>query len=312
MKRNICILFCIVVFLPVVVAQDFKVNTYHVKKDTFLKSVCKIDNKFYCLNGNVVYVLDDFSKTISDSIPLNVELASISNIDNNLVGITENDIYYNLRTGEVKKIKPNIPILYEDSDFIVTDKCHGEWGGYVFFTDKQTKIEYGCAATCPTGVYKLDDSYYVIATLAHLLGFSTVLKIDDPRKLTVINETERKKINTTIGSSIISTNGTEILLDTTGVIIESYFIYNKELYLVTAEDDFKSGKFGTNLCRIVNKKLEVLTEISDSELWAYNIKNINSHDGIINLFDNTEDSGFLFIHENVIDVYYFKKKSYFD
>ena len=76
-------------------------------------------------------------------------------------------------------------ILYEDSIYTVRRTCHGEWGGSIWFRNKTTGVEYACAATCPVMVNKINGKYLVITSLAHLVGFSEIIEIQNPEAMEI-------------------------------------------------------------------------------------------------------------------------------
>ncbi|MBO0357875.1 hypothetical protein J0X19_07960 [Hymenobacter sp. BT186] len=76
------------------------------------------------------------------------------------------------------------PKLFEDARYIVCAKCNGEWGGEVYFYDKQKQLYYLAEATCPAAVMERDGKYFVLSSLAHMMGSADMQQIDDPAQLT--------------------------------------------------------------------------------------------------------------------------------
>lgn len=76
------------------------------------------------------------------------------------------------------------PKLFEDARYIVCGHCNGEWGGEVYFYDKQQKTYYLAEATCPIAVVQQDGKYLVLSSLAHMVGSADAQQIDDPTQLT--------------------------------------------------------------------------------------------------------------------------------
>ncbi|AHJ98033.1 hypothetical protein [Hymenobacter swuensis] len=76
------------------------------------------------------------------------------------------------------------PKLFEDARYIVCGHCNGEWGGEVYFYDKQQQTYYLAEATCPAAVVKQDGKYLVLSSLAHMVGSADAQQIDNPTQLT--------------------------------------------------------------------------------------------------------------------------------
>lgn len=85
-----------------------------------------------------------------------------------------------------KEIKRHSPHFFEDEHYLVRKTCMGEFGGTVFFKNKNTGIEHACGATCPVVVNKINGKYIVSNTLLHYSGFSEVILIDHPDSMPAI------------------------------------------------------------------------------------------------------------------------------
>jgi hypothetical protein len=107
--------------------------------------------------------------------------------NDSLIGHTQKDDYYLNNNSWVKIRKhtfnKHTPI-FEDSLFKITSSCEGEFGGAVFFTDKQTLKVYSCPATCATTINTTTNgAYYVTSSLNHMSGWSYIVRVKDPTKL---------------------------------------------------------------------------------------------------------------------------------
>ncbi len=199
------------------------------------------------------------------------------------------------------KVNPNN--IFEDSLYIVSKTCSGEWGGTIKFKNKKTGIEYSASSTCPVVVNKLNGKYYITNTLAHLSGFSEILEISNPDSMTVF---ELPKPRSKKGKTIVryvgddeskSTNGTKQLVDSIGILTLASFPYNGQLYHIVT--DFKK----TFLTKIENNRFVTLDTISDKSIWTYDPEVFVKDDGhLIVLFKNQEVEGVLDIYENQITV----------
>jgi len=199
------------------------------------------------------------------------------------------------------KVNPNN--IFEDSLYIVSKTCSGEWGGTIKFKNKMTGIEYSAASTCPVVVNKLNGKYYITNTLAHMIGLSEILEISNPDLMTVFvlpkpTGKKGKRIVIYAGADESkSKNGTKQLVDSIGILTLASFPYNGQLYHVVT--DFKK----TFLTKIENNRLVTIDTISDKSIWTYNPEVFVKDDGhMIVLFKNQEVEGVLEIYGNQITV----------
>ena len=195
-------------------------------------------------------------------------------------------------------------IIFEDSIYIVRNTCHGEWGGSIWFNNKNTDIEYSCSATCPITVNKMDGNYIVSTTLAHGNGFTKIIQIPNPDLMEVFKLPESKELNED-GTPIYyvndlesqSTEGTISLIDTVGILTLSSFEYENELYHITT--DFKS----TYISNIQNEKFNVIDTVCSKSIWTYEPRVITTEKGHhITFFSNNDSKGLIDIWDNNIVV----------
>lgn len=193
--------------------------------------------------------------------------------------------------------------FFEDSLFVVSTTCSGEWGGTVKFKDKMTGIQYSATSTCPVVVNKLEGKYFITNTLAHLNGFSEILEIDNPKLLTVAEKSKpikkhHKPVIRQVGyDESKSTTGTTKILDSVGVLTMASFPFKGHLYHVVT--DFEK----TYLTKIVAGRFQIIDTISNQRLWTYDpvvFKTSDKH--YIVFFDNNETSGYFDIYENKIKI----------
>ena len=194
--------------------------------------------------------------------------------------------------------------FFEDEKYVVRKTCSGEWGGSVWFKNKNSGIEYSCSATCPVVINKIDGKYIVSATLAHLSGSSEIIEIENPDSMGIfIMPKPRTKKGKTIYRYVgddesRSTKGTEMLLDSIGVQTLASFPYNGKLYHVIT--DFSK----TFLTQIENERFVTIDTISNVSIWTYGPEVIKSSNGhYIVFFENHETRGYLDIHDNSIDLF---------
>jgi hypothetical protein len=201
------------------------------------------------------------------------------------------------------KFKVDRNNIFEDSNYIVSKSCSGEWGGTIKFKNKKTGIEYSAVSTCPVVVTKFNNSYFVTNTLAHLSGSSEILEIRNPNAMSVF---ELPKPRKTKGDTIIeyvgddeakSSKGTKSVVDSIGVLTLATFLFHAKLYHVVT--DFAK----TYLTEIIGNKFISIDTISNESLWTYDPEvfvTIDKHSIIF--FDNEKVSGYLDIFDNTIKV----------
>jgi len=201
----------------------------------------------------------------------------------------------------INKVNPNN--IFEDSLYIVSKTCRGEFGGTIKFKNKKTGIEYSAASTCPVVVNKLNGKYYITNTLDHMRGFSQILEISNPKlmsvfKLPIPRSKKGKIIIMSFGDDQSkSTKGTNKLVDSLGILTLASFPYKGQLYHIVS--DFKK----TYLTKVENNRFITIDTVSDKNLWTSNPEVSRQQDGhMIIVFKNREVVSILDIFENQIIV----------
>jgi hypothetical protein len=193
--------------------------------------------------------------------------------------------------------------IFEDSIYIVSKSCSGEWGGSVKFKNKRSGIVYSAAATCPVTVTKLNGSYIVTNTLAHLRGSTEIIEIRNPDAMTVFElpKSRKKKGNVIVryvgDDESKSTKGIQPFVDSIGVLTLATFPFHEHLYHIVT--DFEK----TYLTKVIDGNFVSLETISNESLWTYNPEvfvTLDKH--YIVFFDNEKASGYLDVFENKIKV----------
>lgn len=206
--------------------------------------------------------------------------------------------------------KVNYDNIFEDSLYIVSKTCSGEWGGTIKFKNKKTGIEHSATSTCPVVVNKLNGKYYITNTLAHLWGSSEILEISNPDLMSIFKMPKpRNRIGKTkvifIGDDESkSIKGTKQLVDSLGVLTLASFPYYGELYYIVT--DFNK----TFLTKIENNRFVNIDTICDISIWTYDPEVFVKDDGhLIVYFINEDIEGILDIHENQITIIRKNKKN---
>lgn len=278
MKKYIFNLIVSLAIHNICYAQDFKIDTLIFKTKHPIVSATFLDGYFYCLNNErEIFKINDNNEYIQ--IPNSgIWFEEIQNKKGKLIGLeslfkphkyyTFTEYHFNGKRFKKRgRINENNKILHDDEHFEISASCSGEWGGTAYFRDKSTNKKYECSATCPITVNKIGNSYLITATLGHLIGFTEILRIDNPTELEPF-KTRNKKETGNYESK--SNKGVVQLIDTIGVLAITSFMHKNELYhIVTKDYDFSGGGTPvTNIAKIVNGKFKTVTKLWDKHLWS--------------------------------------------
>lgn len=171
-------------------------------------------------------------------------------------------------TSELKQLK-NIPtpgLLYTDKSYEIWKSCSGEWGGTIYFKNKETgKIHYA-KADCPVSVNKIGNQYYISTSMAHGYGGSNILKIDDPGKMEVTHKIPIYHPGIITREYEAQTSkGIQKIVDSSGISIMSSFVYDKKLYSFI--HSYKTEQ--TMISEVRNNTFHTIQEI-DKDLFSDN------------------------------------------
>lgn len=310
------------------IKEKFRIQTHHYSVKDKIKTTTFHNGFFYCLSdkGELTCLTDEFSVDSVFTSKVNqfnldnifvhndtlmaerkshrggFELIFLNNVNNWEVCSTEIQNWKRLIYERNKK-------LFEDDRFVVSGSCFGEFGGSVFFLDKSTKKTYSCPSTCPLTINKIGNEYYLTSTLTHLSGHTEVLKIKEPTKLYNL------EIDSLIGVNnwweILPADkdvserrnqyliGTEMILDTVGVLTSASFCYNNKLYLINTDskETFISEIKGNSLARV--------NVIFESPLWSYSSNITKYKNFLLTFFINKKFSGFFVIKNDLISIIIF-------
>lgn len=175
--------------------------------------------------------------------------------------------------------------IYEDNEFIVHTCCRGEFGGAIFFKEKETGKSFSCRATCLNGIQKFKGSFYITSSLPHGSGFARVIKIDNPRNLYEIKNKSQlqdcgwydiypKDPRDEVTHPKGYDKGYEVLLDTMDIHIVGAFLHDKHIYQIFSDDR------NTYLGYIKNKKLIATDTIIDKVAWHGQVRDLKHNSNI--------------------------------
>ncbi|MDY3318523.1 hypothetical protein PG637_03775 [Riemerella anatipestifer] len=210
-------------------------------------------------------------------------------------------------TEELKIGTKNSGKIYEDEKFEVWRSCSGEWGGSIYFQDKKTKKIYGAISTCPVSVDKIDNIYYISNNLNHMIGYSDIIEIKNPKEMTELKTIPKSEYNSGVVTreyECRSNQGTKKLVDSIGVSIISSFISNNELYsIITSSKEEK-----TTISKIQNGKFITILDLTKKIVLKSNPlieKESSKRQKII--FTYPKKTGIIEINKNEIDLILYEK-----
>lgn len=301
--------------------DKFVVKTYRIALDTNIQHTLYYKNHYYCLRGDRQFICLDNKFEVDSGLtnPLNqilfdfYYLSGDSLIAANHVNISTTITYFldeHQQWQQLTKMPPAKP-FFEDERFTVSTCCVGEWGGAIFFTDKQSKRVHSCPATCATNINKINSSYYVTNSLAHLSGSTEILKIDDPSKLYELKADSLKNFCNWYYKFVTAEDGyagmkqfeigTQKLIEYTGIITLTSFIFNNQLYHISTDLE------KTFLCKIQGDSLVITDSIFNKPLWSYEPENQKYGEMDLHSFNNRDVSGFITIRNDTISIIAFDR-----
>ena len=144
--------------------------------------------------------------------------------------------------------------VYEDKKYRILKTSNGEWGGMVYFIDKNTQEIYRAFSNEVINVIKFDNKYYVTNYLGHLVGHSSIYEITDPAKMQKFYGSINDIVNNHAESSekeCYVFEGLRNVIDTLDIHIAGSFIHKNRMLQLW--NDYISHK--VHITEIVNGKL---------------------------------------------------------
>lgn len=198
--------------------------------------------------------------------------------------------------------------VYEDEKYLVLKTSHGEWGGMVYFIDKNTKRIYRAYSNEVINISKFDNKYYVTNYLGHLMGHSSIFEIANPEKMQEFHGSVNDIVNNCAESSEkerYSFEGVKSVIDTTGIRIVSSFIHKGNFLQMWNE--YTSSKF--YITEIVNGRLECryIFDFKSHVKYSYNI---NGNEHFFSFHgDDKELFGVMEINNDKIKIHFLKQEN---
>lgn len=307
-------------------ADEFVVKTYAIALDANVQTTIFYKNHYYCLTESKQLICLNHKLEVDTEITNSINqmqfnfsyLSGDTLIAERYINDSTAKTYYldeNQKWQPTTKTPSRKP-FFEDERFVVSTCCMGEFGGAIFFTDKTSKRVYSCPLTCARIINKVNGSYYVTNTLAHMAGFTGVLKIEDPTRLYELKDDSLKNScnwymhflnNEDPYESVKQFKiGTQRILDTLGVLIMTSFVHENQLYHLNT--DFKK----TFISKIQGDSLLLVDSIFNKPLWSFEPGNEKYESMHLCSFNYREASGFFTISNDTISIITFdhdKKKN---
>lgn len=166
-----------------------KIRPYAYVYDKHLIVLNKADSLY-------AFTLDCFERDNKLEQRLNTtQFKKVFVLNNNLYGVTRGRrlFVYEPSDKKWKEMEEGLPFdnkipSYEDEKYICYSTCYGEFGGLIFFYNKDTGRITFFRAQCLTTVMKKGDGYYITSSLSHGYGGSSVVEIPNPDSLYVLPE----------------------------------------------------------------------------------------------------------------------------
>ena len=170
-----------------------------LKSDTTINSIAFFNDKIICLQDNGKIILLDTNYNRQDSLEKKLNVYKPNYLftlhDTVFIG-TKNKAYFIDKDFQLIEFKRKERMygerLYEDSSYFVYGCCAGEWGGSIFFLNKNTKKTYSYFATCASQVLRFKNDYVVCNNLAHLGRSMSFLFVPQPTKLYELTDEKLK------------------------------------------------------------------------------------------------------------------------
>lgn len=131
----------------------------------------------------------------------------------------------------------NQPKLFEDANYLVYMECKGEFGGQVYFYDKQTRKTHWKKSTCAVWVRHTDQGYEILSNLGHMMGFTDKDVVSNPRALPEWKNSPKTTRPDSTTKSLFSFHGLQLFGGFTRQNKPVYLLFTADrTYLATLND----------------------------------------------------------------------------
>lgn len=165
-------------------------------------------------------------------------------------------------SAEIKIPVDEQSILFSDDKFIVYRKCSGEFGGTIYFYDRQSKETFFTESTCANTVIKKNGKYLILAHLGHMMGTSEIKIIDDPKRLTKAKNNQLRIEAGSLGYQD-KTNEYSKELDFLGIQLFSVFEHDGRKFFLAHLNE------RTFLAEIKGKEIQVINPLFNNDKYTH-------------------------------------------
>jgi len=157
--------------------------------------------------------------------------------------------------------------IYENDRYLCYSICHGEYGGILFFLNKLDRKITFCLATCVVSLMEHKNSFYVVSSLAHMDGYSEIMKVENPDNLKVLPDSMYTyqnwdnifKYYPLLNNSFFPDDDSyKHVFSRSQKLLSSGFRILGKNYFLTKE--FLNSEFSTFLARIENDSIRLIKE----------------------------------------------------
>lgn len=223
--------------------------------------------KFSCININSLQRNRSFEKLLNE---LSSEFLWLLN--GKLVVKSDLAFYVFNENNEWEPYHQYIPkapqkVLFEDSNFLISCDCYGEFGGTIYFYDKLTRETHFTDAMCARSLVLEDSTYKVLSSLGHDAGFSDLRQIPDPTYLPKLSDIDSIGLSPYFQkhvSLLDSTNYGQNEFDFYSIQLFALFKHNgKNLYLTY-------WRGATFISEIQGNTISVVDPLFADDLYTHN------------------------------------------
>jgi hypothetical protein len=189
-------------------------------------------------------------------------------IDNQLVALNQGRYYvFDLASRAWLPYRKPVPFgtapkLFEDTRYLVYADCQGEFGGSVYFFNKQTRQIHRANATCATSVWSENGQYRVLASLAHGLMASRSAIIANPEILPLASAPKDDQVDWQYDFKR-SEKGVIPVFDYTGLLLFGGFhLQNQTVYLTHWRNT-------TFLATVADRRLTIIDPLFSNWLYTH-------------------------------------------
>ncbi len=207
---------------------------------------------------------------------------------------------------ELKQITNRKPygLLFQDEKYEVWNSCSGEWGGTIYFKNKNNgEIRYA-QSTCAVSVNKIGDKYYISNVSTHLYERSSILEIINPEKMELTLKLPPFHPEIITREYETQSNlGIKTIADSTGVSILTSFVYKDNLYSIIK--NYKNDLI--TISKVENNKFKTIQTLDGLILndSPHIVKESENHQ---KLYFQHPKSGILDVKDNKIKFTFYKKQ----